>query len=351
MSAPKVFRGLSFDDGLSAARDQGKLLLVSVSCQDCHACRQMDETTWQSDELRAWVDEHVIAIRVDAAQPLPVPVKSAPTIVALREGTEIDRVSGARGASELLQWLGGLNSGDTELDRLRRAPDEDLRARLQLARTLVERGLDDEALDRFVWLWQNSLKVSPSWVGVRSSYLIAALKPLITRSRIARDRFVVLRNDVEARLADRQAFRDWLTLNDLLDEDARFLPWMDRLDETTANDLEAVRNHRFLGLIEKFDRWTDLARVIKDPVRVLRSEHELGASVTGNAPDWASADELAAARSHFAASLRKKAAVLHRAMRAAGRDADASAVVSEAKRLDPSAEMTEALADASLDET
>ena len=140
-------------------------------------------------------------------------------------------------------------------------------------------------------------------------------------------------------------------MNDLLDENARFLPWLDRLDETTANHLEVVRNHCFLRLIEEFDRWTDLARVIKDPVRVLRSEHELGAGVTGNPPDWASADDRAAARSHFAASLRNKAVVLHRAMRAAGRDADASAVISEAMRLDPSAEMTEALADAGVEET
>lgn len=219
-------------------------------------------------------------------------------------------------------------------------PDDDLGSRLDLARTLVERRSDGDALEQFAWLWQNSLQVRPAWVGVRSSYLIAALRPLVARSPAARDRFAAFRDEAEAQLPDRSAVMDWFTLNDLLGENDRFVVWLERLDEATAMELRLVRNHRFLQLVEKFDRWSDLARLVQDPVGVLHAEHELGVAVIRDAPDWTMRD---VTRSQFARSLKRMAGALCRALAATGRTTELWALATEARKLDPSPEMAEAV--------
>jgi hypothetical protein len=217
---------------------------------------------------------------------------------------------------------------------------DDLGDRLDLAKTLVERGSDSEALEQFAWLWQSSLQVSRSWVGVRGSYLIVALRPLVARSPAARARFAAFRDEAEARLPERDAVWDWLTLNDLLGEDDRFVPWLERLDEPTAVELRVVRMHRFLQLVEKFERWSDLARLVQDPVATLRAEHELGVALTCDAPDWTVRD---ITRSHFARSVRRMASALCRALSATGRTTELWALASEARKLDPSSEMAAAV--------
>jgi hypothetical protein len=74
------------------------------------------------------------------------------------------------------------------------------------------------------------------------------------------------------------------------------------------------RNHSFLDLVERFDRWTDLARLVPDPVAALRNEHELAAAVLDSPPAWASPEELAVSRRHFTARIRRYAHALVRAM-------------------------------------
>ena len=79
-----------------------------------------------------------------------------------------------------MNWFSILESGRTELETLRATACHDVSGRLQLARSLVEKGLDDEALEIFAWLWEHSLEILPSWAGVRSSFLLGALEPLLS---------------------------------------------------------------------------------------------------------------------------------------------------------------------------
>lgn len=231
-----------------------------------------------------------------------------------------------------------IEDGKTELDRLRSSPRDDLSSRLQLAKVLLERGFDDEALEEFACLWESSLEISPSWVGVRGSFLIQAVRPLVHRSAEARRRFTAYRDALERRLTERNGVQDWFTLNGLLAEEERFLPWLKQLDQDLADELLLLRNHRLLELVERFDCWSDFARLVSDPVQLLREEHETTTALLESSSD-ASPEEQTIARSHFTRSLREKARALCRAMRAAGRDGEANAIAAEATKLDPSAEM------------
>jgi hypothetical protein len=72
----------------------------------------------------------------------------------------------------------------------------------------------------------------------------------------------------------------------------------------------------------------------------LRAEHELGVAMTRDAPDWTMRD---ITRSEFTRSLRHMASALCRALSATGRTTELWALATEARKLDPSPEMAEAV--------
>src|SRR5262249_38306317 len=156
--------------------------------------------------VQQWIADNAVAIQVDGAAVERFSAKMVPTVIVMRDGIELDRVSGGRGPRELLAWLTGLVEGKTELQRLRETPREDLHNRLRLAETLVLTEHDEEALEEFVWLWEHSLETDSAWYGVRGSFLIAALEPLVARSTAARSRFAAIRDAIP--LA--KNYHDWL---------------------------------------------------------------------------------------------------------------------------------------------
>lgn len=195
-------------------------------------------------------------------------MRAYPTLIAFSGERELDRISGARPAAALLQWLADLRSGHTELDRLRAAPSDDLSTRLSLARTLVDKGLDEEALETFAWPWELCLEIDPAWVGVRGSFLIAALEPLLERSEKARQRFAQFR-DAAARGDDRGALSDFVVLNEALGEDERTLEWLRAASPDQAAAMEIHRDHRILELIEEHGELALFGRLVKDPLAPL----------------------------------------------------------------------------------
>jgi hypothetical protein len=345
MSSLPVFRPLSLEDAMRAANEEHRLLLVVFTGASCQACKQMDQTTWSAPAVVQWITEHAIAIQLDAetgSEATEASVMSLPTVIALQNGTEVDRVSGARPPAQLLEWLDGLARGRTELDRLRAAPRTDLRTRLRLARALVERGLDDEATAEFAWLWEHSLEVERAWLGVRSSYLIAALEPLVARSERARKTFEAFRESAARSLGDSEALGDWVTLSLLLGQADQVVRWLVSAPAATA--LRAAwGNPSVWRLLEERGEWAFLGRLIEDPVALLRADHEKYLQALTAAPPGIPEEVIRTGREHLRKRFRKQAASVCRALAAAGKNDEAAQTEKAAREMDPSAEMDSAL--------
>lgn len=353
MSRPPLFTDVDFDTALELAKSSGKLLLVDATASWCGPCQTMDRTTWVAPSVVEALGRRAIAIQLDVDTSTVVTerlrIRAMPTVVAFRDGAEIDRVVGLQRPGELLAWIDGLERGETSLQRARTqasAAPTNVQVRMSFARSLVEAGELGEATTEYVWLWMHMLEHEPTMIGVRHSFLLAELKELVSRHPPARDAFAALR-DAAAPPAEgmpsRDALRDWFTLNEVLDDKLATLAWFDvvrtRLDATSP--LVPVVELRVVPMLIESGRWNDVAALYPAPRATLAETAQRNARAMEYVPPE-HADRL---RQHMAESLRETAARLVRALREAGRIDEANAVIEDARGLDDSVEMEAALAD------
>lgn len=105
----EVFRNLSFDDAVSQAKQESKIVLVDYTASWCGPCKKMERDTWPNADVEAWVKEHAVAIQVDVDEDRALAgrhgINAMPTMIAFRDGEEVARHVGYLDASGLLEWL------------------------------------------------------------------------------------------------------------------------------------------------------------------------------------------------------------------------------------------------------
>jgi tetratricopeptide (TPR) repeat protein len=340
-----VFSDLEYLAALALAVAQDRALLVNITAVGSRACEEMKRFTWNDAHLAEVVAARYVAIEVAAGSgpALKLRPRVFPTIVAIRGGVELDRVEAARSAAFMLRWLEGLERGLRE-SALLAATSRELKARLGRARALRQSGEFDEALEEYTWLWENALGMSPSWAAVRHSYLVAELREVVANSSAARERFERLRDTAENDLVDPQSLKEWSSLNLILGDSQRVIDWLRNLPPRVATSLHIARSLQVKEAVREHGAWEVFARFIENPVGLLREENAAQSTLhialkVKSAPERTELFESVAAE-----SFRTLAALLYRSLVSAGREAEAAAVVAEAKHLDPSAEMEAALA-------
>lgn len=345
--SPPLFKPLSVQQALEAAKAEGKLLLLDFTADWCPPCKTMDKTTWVAEPVVAWVNEHAIAVQVDVDkqkdESKPFGVQAMPTMVLMRDGAELDRTTGGRNAAKLLEWLKNAKEGRTEIDTTRESlPADDPSAWFHFGRLLSHRGRHDEALEQFERCWRDGAKLRPEWVGVRHSFLAQELKRSAQGRPASKAKIAAWRDDAERGLPNADSFQDWVTLNDVLGEAARVLEWFDRSKPTLPPELK--RHHALIQLLKVNQRWEDYGRLIEGPVAELV---ELHTRFTGEvAPPEAPKEQVEEMRSMLANMLRDHVRAMHKALKAAGRADEALQLEAKAVELDPTEEMRDALATA-----
>jgi len=352
---PPVFADQSFAAALEATRSSDRWLIVDATADWCGPCKNMDQTTWRDTEVVAWLQTHATTLQIDVDHEQGWAknheISAMPTIIAFKQGTEFDRVVGGRKPREFLDWLQGLQQGETSVDRLQRSLGEDgsdVDGRFELARALFATGKLDEAASEFVWLWEHMAELKPEMAGVRLSFMAGDIETLVAKSESARSRFREIRArtaieaEAEADPAGEARF-DWIVLNEMLGEPDATLVWFDQI-ATTRTDKLGLENlaHRLIPLLLSRDRWADAGRLIDDGVETLVRQHDHLIS-DEFPPDL---DEVVKnqIKEMGRDSFRQTAAEIRQMLIAGNRMEEAAAVERNALSLDPSEEMKEWLA-------
>src|SRR5262245_47934351 len=99
---------LSLDQAITAAKTQGRKVMIDVYSEQCGDCRRMDSEVWTSDSTAAFAAT-LVPIRINSATPegstlmSRYPITGLPTIMFLNSsGTEIDRIVGFEDAVTFL---------------------------------------------------------------------------------------------------------------------------------------------------------------------------------------------------------------------------------------------------------
>jgi hypothetical protein len=227
----------------------------------------------------------------------------------------------------------------------------DAKERYAAAREHVAAGRLDEATMELVWLWQNIFPEEPSLVGVRVSFMANLMQGLARRHPRAREQFHVLRDKlttrVDAGTATPVELQDWVALCDVLDDNSRVVNWYDRMGTTVSPTHIKCIEPRLSRLLQGEKRWADLGGVYTDPLRDLRDKARLLEHIPNLAAR--SPEHAVQARASIEQHVVGEIAALHTALCAAGRDAEASGVLEEARKIVPGESLDAAISKARKD--
>ncbi len=362
---PPIFSHVSYADAMNANKSDGKILVVKATAAWCGPCKMMDKTTWRDADVVKFMNEKGVAIALDVdehpqdAQTLRI--RAMPTMIAFRNGKELDRIVGYKSAQELLAWLNGVEKGETGASRLEtrlKQPREgdgamSMQERMEFAGDLVDAGRLDDATEEYVWLWNNMVRVQPSMTGVRGSFLVGSISALVAQHAPAMKRFAEIRDEVEARLRGENKswndLSDWLCLNEATQDADRTLAWFDRIknDEDAGATLERFA-FRIEPLLKQNGRWADYGRVIKNPVERVKRSHTQAKFMAGMKPPGLDENTARQLVEHAWQNFRDESGGVYSAMLASGRSEEAARVAQEALRLDDTPETRIALVKAAL---
>ena len=291
---PNAISDLPFADAVARSREQGRVLLVMGTAVWCGPCIQMDKTTWVNPRVVQWARESGMVIKVDVDKEPELArslnIRAMPTLIAFRNGEEFDRVMGYQ--TRTGSWrVRGCERGADAADRLRESAGSratnaegkvDVRSRMELASGLVLNGRYDEALDEYVWLWENMVAHEPAMVGVRNSFLLMYMGELASKHPPAIERFTRMRDEAaeQMRGADGptwELLQDWIGLNVAIADEESILAWFDRIKERpgSANTFNRF-SFRLEPMLIKHKRYKDLAFTNWDPTgELLRSLYSI----------------------------------------------------------------------------
>ncbi len=233
---PSIFQKMTFEEATSQAAKEDRLLIIDFMATWCPPCRRMDQMTWPDPKLTAWVASYALAIQIDVDKESKLAenfgIEAMPTVVVLKREKTLGRFTGFRDADETLTWFEQVRTGkEPPPAPTAKNPREEGHRRLKEAREALAAGNYDAATDQYLWLWEHILELSPSFVGVKYSYLVEDLKRLASKHEPARRKLTALRDAVIPKITDeridREKFKDWFHLCQAIGEEEKILTWFD----------------------------------------------------------------------------------------------------------------------------
>ncbi|MEW6732611.1 MAG: tetratricopeptide repeat protein [Acidobacteriota bacterium] len=104
------FRNLSIEEACAVAEKEGKVVMIDFFSTACDSCQMLNQTTWKDERVHIWLQEKIIAIRIDINKEAELSnkyhIKVTPTIIFLKsDGKEIQRLIGYQDPAHFLSEM------------------------------------------------------------------------------------------------------------------------------------------------------------------------------------------------------------------------------------------------------
>lgn len=335
---PAIFGTRTVAEAIEAGKKSGKLVVLDATATWCAPCKSMDATTWIEPSVETWLKNNAIAAQFDvdkdAESARTFNIAGMPTIIAIKGGTEFDRVMGYKSAEQLLGWLQGVQQGKTEAQQ-QAAPDLPLKERFRLAREKVMADRAAEAYADYMWLWEHLDKTYPEEREQKIDGLVFCLRDIWHRLPEKKATFEKMRDELAGKAStDAGAARDYLALCRIVDDTPAVLKWFEdnRVKPGFGEMWKACGAQVEPALVQQ-SRWKDIGVLLDKPSERLRAVWERTQKNVARFTEEGRMDEVIVAEQ---SRYRAEATRLYVALLAADRDEEAAVLADEATKTDPS---------------
>jgi tetratricopeptide (TPR) repeat protein len=243
VGAQSPFQELSFAEARDTATKDGKALFVDFCTTWSASCTKLDARTWKDERIHRWLGERTIAIRVDAEKAFLLArrygVREYPTLLFLNSGgLELGRLSGFVEPEVFLaageELLGAANPHKLARRAQEALPNDPI-ARMNLALSLALQGRYTEALEQYVWCYEQGVANDEDFAGVRETVLLDEIQRLGATYPAVSPAISDLARRIAAQVlegtADERDLRDYVVLCTRLALRDEMLELFDRLKE------------------------------------------------------------------------------------------------------------------------
>ncbi|MBP9089514.1 thioredoxin family protein [bacterium] len=342
-AAAPIFSQYSYAQAKQKAEQDHRLLLIDFTASWCPPCKKMESSTWPDEALQAWVKENAIAIQIDVDEDKKTTsalnVSAMPTLVLFSTDgstTEVGRQVGLVSPAELLRWLKEAKSGKSgeELEKAQVASDDGATwERISGARQLMMSQKNAEALEEYLWLWNNLKNDDQTFGELRLKMVPVEIKQLCASYPAAKTKMGELRDAAEK--TDNRA--DWIILNGILDDNTRTLTWFDTA-KSDPKKLETINKNsaQLEPVLFSNCRWADAAKYLyPQPLAKIAEYHKRAEDMKKPRPDT----EVSKDFDPFPSMI----LLVYGAYIGANKEADAQKIADECLRLDDTPAMHSAL--------
>jgi len=274
------------------ARARRRQALIAFYAEGCEPCAALESSTFADPDVLAWLDQRVIAIRLQGRGEEVEQrwrVTEHPTLLFLAPaGEELGRIVGYREPRAFLEEAGAILNGEDGLARARAMLERDPKdpwAHLLLARALRNRRQDAEALGEFLSVL-DATRGDPTWRSLREEEVLRELGILALGSREAgaalrerRDRASALllapHDEAIPQAELLLAARDLRLFNLALSDTPRTLSIWDQLrqrESTPRAIVDELYGWELSALLMQAQRYGDLLWALPDPLVVVEQK-------------------------------------------------------------------------------